>query len=232
MAARSCFGGPIPHARDYQNAEPFAGQRVLVVGVGNSGAEIAVELAEAQVETAISLRSGASFVPASPPAAAMHVAGWLLRTLPRPLTGPVLTRLRRDFSDIGLPPPPGSVLDAYPVVSYELPEMVRAGRVTVYPGVERFVEGGVCFVGGQQAAFDSVILATGFRPTLPFVADHLRFDERGWPLLDEHWRSRVNPALFCVGFRYPTTEGWLQAIGRFARQAVDGIAEAWEARGG
>jgi len=65
-----------------------------------------------------------------------------------------------------------------------------------------------------------VILATGYRPTLDFVAHELQLDSDGRPRLDREWRALGNPQLYCVGFWYPTTEGWLQAIGRVARTAA------------
>jgi len=68
-----------------------------------------------------------------------------------------------------------------------------------------------------------VILATGYRPTLDFVAHELQLDSDGRPRLDREWRALGNPQLYCVGFWYPTTEGWLQAIGRVARTAARAI---------
>jgi hypothetical protein len=76
------FAGLILHSRDYRNPHIFRGQRVLVVGAGNSGAEIAVDLAGHGVETAIVVRSGVAFVPRPRSAAGMRLAAWLLRTLP------------------------------------------------------------------------------------------------------------------------------------------------------
>jgi cation diffusion facilitator CzcD-associated flavoprotein CzcO len=213
------FGGTLLHARDYRRPQPFEGQRVLVVGAGNSGAEIAIELAEHGVETAIAMRSGSSFVdyPTSP--TAMRLLAWFFRTVPRPIGRPILRAARRSFDQIGIPTHPDAPLDAYPVVGYELPEAVAAGHIQVYRGMQRFVPGGVRFADGQEAAFDSVIMATGYRPTLDFVRHELELDEKGVPLL-RHWRSVRNPHLYCVGFTYPTTSGFLQSLDRVARDTV------------
>lgn len=213
------FGGQILHSSAYRNAEPFRGKRVLVVGVGNSGAEIAAELGAQGVETGIAVRTGATFVPKPTAPVAMRAAALALRKLPRALGERALRAVRPDFSALGLPPP-GSPLDAYPVVGYDLPHAVEAGRVAVYGGIARFVPGGARFSDGCEQPFDAVILATGYRPTLDVVAHELCLDAHGRPLLDQHWRAINNPALLCVGFWYPTTEGWLQAIGRVARAAV------------
>ncbi len=89
------FASRILHSRDYRNPQLFRGQRVLVVGAGNSGAEIAVDLAEHGVETGIVVRGGVAFVPRPRAAAAMRLAAWGLRTLPAPTTEGWLQALGR-----------------------------------------------------------------------------------------------------------------------------------------
>lgn len=220
------FSGRVIHARDYQNPASFLGQRVLVVGVGNSGAEIAVELAQNDVETGLAVRSGVDFVPYPDSALLVRAAAWFFRHAPRPVGEWVLSWFRRDFSHLGLRPAAETHLDAYPVVGFELPEAVAEGKVTVYQqGVDRFTEDGVQLDDGQEVPVDAVILATGYRPTLQFVADELDFSDDGAPIL-ENSRSTRHPYLYCIGFDYPGTEGWLQAIGRVARSAVSAVAEA------
>jgi cation diffusion facilitator CzcD-associated flavoprotein CzcO len=215
------FGGALLHSSDYRNPSPFRGRRVLVIGAGNSGTEIALDLAEQRVEVALSVRGGVAFGPRPRSAAAMRFVAWLLRTVPAPLAEGLLRR--RDFRHLGLPLPSGSPLDHYPVVGYELPEAVAAGRVSVFGAVERLAPGMVHFAGGRAVPFDAIILATGYRPALGPVAHLLDVDERGRPLLDAYGRALRAPRLVCVGYTYPTTEGWLQAIGRVARTAVEGM---------
>jgi cation diffusion facilitator CzcD-associated flavoprotein CzcO len=223
LPGQATFGGTIMHSARYRNAQPFLGQHTLVVGVGNSGSEIAVDLAEHGVPTTIAVRGGAAFVPRPRSAVAMRGWDWATRTLPRAL----MERLvyRQDFASLGLPLPKRHLLDAYPVVGYELPEAVAAGRVAVRPAVVGFVPGHAVFADGSVARCDAVIMATGYRPGLDHVAADVDRDSRGWPVLDSHWRSLRNPRLLCVGFRYPATAGWLQSIGRFAEQAVAGIGD-------
>jgi cation diffusion facilitator CzcD-associated flavoprotein CzcO len=222
LTGEASFDGPVLHSRDYRNPQPLLGQRVLVVGTGNSGSEIAVDLAEHGVRVAISVRSGVAFVQKPRSATAMRLSAWLLRSAPRPLTARLLRR--RNFSHLGLPLPPGSPLDHFPVVGYDLPKAVAAGRVAVYPAIDRLNGQTVSFSDGRSAPFDAIILATGYRPALDPVAHELDFDDAGRPQLDGYWRAWRNPYLVCVGYSYPTTEGWLQAIGRVARSAVQGIA--------
>ena len=216
------FGGPIIHSRDYHNPQPYAGQRVLVVGTGNSGSEIAVDLAAHGVGTALAVRSGVAFGPKLHSATLARLAAWLFRTLPRPLAERLLRR--RNFAELGLPLPPGSPLDHFPVVGYELPQAVAAGRVATYGALVRLSHGTAHFADGRATPCDAVILATGFRPALDSVAHTLELDARGRPRLDRQWRAVGNPQLVCVGYSYPTTEGWLQVISRVAHEAAEGIA--------
>lgn len=215
------YTGRMLHARDYRNPTPFQGQRVLVVGVGNSGAEIAVELSEAGIQTALAVRDGAAFVPRPRSPAAMRLAAWLARTLPRRLAERLLRR--RDFGALGLPLPAGSPLHHYPVVGYELPRAAARGRVTVYPGIARLLPDGAWFSDGRVADFDTIILATGYRPALDWLDPAPALDPHGRPQVDRCWRALGRPRLSCVGFVYPSTEGWLQSIGRVAREAAEGI---------
>ncbi len=220
----STFGGAILHASQYQNAAPFRGQRVLVVGTGNSGSEMAVELSEGGAKVGLSVRGGSVFVPYPRSAWLMRAAAWFFRHAPPPVGEALLRRIRRDFASVGLPLPNRPLLEAYPVVGFELPEAVAAGQVRRFGDIERFVPGGVRFCDGREASFDTVILATGYRPTVQLARGSLILDERGRPRVDGRWRSVVDPRLICVGFHYPATEGWLQAIGRVAQEAAEGIA--------
>lgn len=216
---QEAFGGLIIHASDYKNATPFLGKRVLVVGAGNSGTEIAVELSEHHIQTGIVIRSGTTFTPYPTFAPLVRSAAWFFRTFPRAITEPIMNNIRRDFSHLGIAYPNKSLLDAYPVVGYELPEAAERGDLQVYGGISHLSEGYVHFEDGQVDPFDIIILATGYRPTIPFVSDSLELNSKGQPIL-HHGRSTINPTLFCVGFEYPATEGFLQSIARFAKMVV------------
>lgn len=220
FGGEASFEGTILHAKDYRNPQPFVGQRVLVVGAGNTGTEIAVELSEHGVETGIVVRSGVNFVdyPRSP--LLFAAATWFLRHAPKVVGNWLLRLVRPNFSNLGIPPHPDPPTEAFPVVGFELPEVVAAGAVTVYGEIDHLIAGGVCFKDGQEVTFDTIILATGYRPTMDFIDPAPELDGRG--------RIRRNgrhsyPNLYTVGFHYPATEGWLQAIGRVARCVANKI---------
>lgn len=211
------FQGEIVQAMHYKNASPYAGKSVLVVGGGNTASEIAVELAEHGVDSAIAIRHGTTFVPYPTSAAAMRAAATLFRTLPATLGDRLLASARQDFSDIGLQPNRRRPTQAYPVVGFELPEAIRAGNVRLFGDIERLTADGVRFVDGQQLAADVIMLAIGYRPNVQFAADYLTFDDRGWPKVCAHYRTLKGYPLFCISADYPATSGWIQNISRVTR---------------
>jgi cation diffusion facilitator CzcD-associated flavoprotein CzcO len=219
------FRGRLLHASAYRNPADFAGQRVLVIGAGNSGCEIAAELGHAGVDTNLSVRGGVAFIPRPVSDALAGPRAQLLRTAAPALAGVLYRQKWADVRDLGLLWPDGDPLVAYPVVGFDLPDAVRAGRVSLRGAVAQIAEHAVVFADGSQQAYDAVLCATGYRPTLDFLEPgHVMLDARGTPEVDAGQRSRANPRLVCLGFAYPTTEGWLQSIGRFAAAAAEGVA--------
>lgn len=221
------FAGHVLHSSEYRNPASVDGDRVLVVGVGNSGSEIAVELADAGRDVAISVRSGALFVPRPTSVRVSQASAYLLRTLPPHLANLALKAVRRDHADVGLPLPPTCPIDTYPVVGFDLPDAVRAGRVITVPELRSVGVDRAEFADRNERVIDAIVMATGFRPTLDWLPPgvvELRGD--GTPVVDDSGRSLRHPALYCVGFSYPNTEGWLQAIGRTAAHTADAIAAA------
>ncbi len=216
------FRGDRLHSSKYRNPDRFQGQRVLVLGVGNSGAEIAAELGRAGVETTLSVRDGVTFVPKPRSAQAMRASDWLFRHLPRDLGNALLKRFRPDFSTLGLPRQARDPLKVYPVVGFGLVDTVRDRRVRVVGPLSTLTPTGARFADGREIALDTVILATGFRPVLDLVRPWLSFDARDWPVLNAGRSTRI-PSLWAVGLTYPATAGWLQSIGRLTRQVVTHI---------
>lgn len=214
IVGRETFPGRILHSHAYRNPAAFTGQRVLVVGSGNSGAEIAAELGEAGVATWIAIRRGVTFVDRPHSGLQMSVTSALLRHAPRRLVAAVLKSRRRDFSAIGLPRAALPETDVYPVVGFRLPDAVRAGRVQVVGAPVALSADGVILPDGNVLGVDAIILATGYRPALGPVAGYVDLSD-GWPVLDGYRSTRCS-ALYCLGFTYTGLEGWLQAIGRHA----------------
>jgi len=143
------FTGPVLHSSAYKVASSFRGQRVLVVGAGNSGADIAVDVSRVAAYTAISMRHRPRIMPK--------------RILGRPAD--VVYR----FWQGKLPPPLLRRVVGDPTVNDDLRPALRDGRVVVVRGIERYDGQTVHFTGGFTADFDAIVMATGFRVSFPFL---------------------------------------------------------------
>lgn len=180
------FGGPVLHSCEYRDGAPFRGRRVLVVGGGNSGADLAVDLDEHGAEPVLAMRAPVFAVP--PRALGLH---WrtLFELAPNTLV-PVARRLglgddarllaarlwawiqERHFGELrarGLRlETPAEIVARWarfraPLTSMRLMDRVRAGRVALRPEVVELVAGGARFAGGAGERFDAIVLATGYR---------------------------------------------------------------------
>ena len=213
LPGRASFAGEALHLRDYRGPEAFRGRRLLVVGAGNVGKDVATAAVGVAASVTIAVRDGAVFVPY--PNAVSQRSGELWRRLPPRLVDAALRRLRRPYPELGLPWPAGAPREAVAVVGLELVDAVRAGRVAVRPAAAAFTADGVRFADGCAEAFDAVVLATGFRPATDPIAPWLGADGRP-----------TAPGLFLVGDRYPTLETFLQRLRREARGVAGAVAAA------
>ena len=216
FAGEEAFEGEIVHSQQYETPEAFRGQRVLVVGAGNTGAGIAVALAETGIEIGIVVRSGIQMVPYPPNSWSTKMLAWGSRTLPDPIVNAALSQVRKDFTDIGLPTPDRPPNQIFPVVGFDLAEQVKAGKVRPHPGIASLAERTVTFEDGSEEEYDTLILATGYKPTLDFLPEIT---------LDEWGRVRQGPpGLYTVGFHYPATEPFLLAVQREAERVAEKVA--------
>jgi dimethylaniline monooxygenase (N-oxide forming) len=171
------FAGEVSHSSDYRTPAPFTGRRVLVVGAGQSAAEIAVEVAGVAARTCISMRSGAHVVPrwiGGQPYDAADVDP--LNRMPWKLLN--LAYGRRVARELGplparWPVPDRRLLEGVPIVSSDLLPAVRRGQVTVKPAIQRLAADRVRFTDGTEEPVDRIVDATGYRIDLPFLAPSL-----------------------------------------------------------
>ena len=221
------FRGRLIHSVEYRNPAPYAGRRVLIVGVGNSGGEIGSEIARAGGHVTMGVRSGANVVPRTLLGVPIQYLAYWVRKLPRPAQDAIvagvrkLTELRR--GPPVLPRPRHSSLDAIPMIGFHLVDAIRAGRVHVKPGIAELTPDGARFVDGSSEAFEDVILATGFAPALGPLGDSVRTDAKGFALRTARVASVDQPNLYFVGHNYDATGG-LYNIRVDARLAAERIA--------
>lgn len=226
------FKGRTLPAALYRNAEPFVGQRVLIVGAGNTGAEIALDLAEHGSMPTVAIRVGAHVVPREllgmPIQRWAHVIARLPRSVTATLAPVLLKRSERRQAAAGVPKPAGSVLDTpgVPIIGLEFLQYAREGKIRIAGAIDRFTETGVRFSDGREESLDVVILATGYRPALGYLDGVVSLDARGFPVLDG-LRAKGIPNLYFVGMHYDLL-GTLFNIAHEAPVVAAEIARNWK----
>jgi putative flavoprotein involved in K+ transport len=171
---RAEYRGELIHSAGYRNAAPYAGRRVLVIGIGNSGAEIAADLAEGgAAAVAISIRTQPPIVARDAFGMPAQRSSLLLTRLPPRLADGVARAVTRlalgNLTRYGLRPPAWWPYSAgqVPVIDAGFVAQLQRGRIAARPNIARFTPGGVVFENGQAEPFDAVIAATGYRSPLP-----------------------------------------------------------------
>ncbi|MBM4185020.1 MAG: NAD(P)/FAD-dependent oxidoreductase [Gemmatimonadetes bacterium] len=211
IGGREAFRGTVIHSVEYRRPGRFAWRRVLVVGAGNSAGEIAPELADAGASVTVSIRSGANVVPRTVLGVPIQYVAWAALKLPGPVRAPVVAAFARIIRSIrGAPPFPrarGPLLGQVPMIGYKLVDAIRAGRVQLRGGLDRFTPTGARFQGGLEEEFDDVILATGFRAALGPVEGLVTRDERGFACRRARVVSTEQPDLYFVGHHYDSAGG-------------------------
>jgi Flavin-binding monooxygenase-like len=198
------FDGATGHSHAYRNPAPFAGCRVLVVGAGQSAAEIAAEVSGVAERTFLSVRSGVHVIPrwiGRRPYDAGDVAP--LNRLPWRLLNRIYAmRVARAVgpAPASWPLPCRRLLEGIPIVSSELLPAVRRGDIEVKPAVDRLRGHRVHFVDGSEERIDRIAFATGYRISLPFLSTSLVSAEgRELPLYRRIVVPELN-GLFFTGF--------------------------------
>jgi putative flavoprotein involved in K+ transport len=229
------FRGTLLHASAYTSPAPFRGQDVLVVGAGNTGAEIAADLAEQGAgRVRLAVRTPPNVVPRQLGPVPLTLLAVTQDSAPAWLVDPVNRFLQRrfvgDLTRYGLPAAPAGVVaqmratGVTPTIDVGMIAQLKAGRVTPVAAVERFEDGDVVLADGSRLTPDAVIAATGYRTALEPLVGHLGvLDDRGRPLAHGRHTVASAPGLRFVGIANPL-KGLLLQIGLDARAAARAIA--------
>ena len=201
------FGGELTHSASYANPTPYARKRVLIVGAGNSGAEIATDVAENGGDfVALSIRTPPPIVPRDPFGMPVQRTGIMLSLLPTWIAdrlGRLTSRLvLGDLTSYGIPRPQWGPFSAkrVPLIDVGFVNAVKKGLVHIRPALVRLTESGAVFADGSSEPFDAVIAATGYTTGLPELIDSPGvLDGLGEPIASSGGPT-AQPGLYFVGF--------------------------------
>ncbi|MES2751020.1 MAG: NAD(P)-binding domain-containing protein [Pseudomonadota bacterium] len=205
------FNGNSIHSSEYRTAEPFDDKNVLVVGIGNSAVDIAVDLCKRAKSVALSTRTGAYVMPKY--MMGIPVDRWsafFARKLKFPtlLTRMVMARLIYlavgDQRRFGIPRPKHPMWREHATLSQELLPYIGHGWIGIKPNVVKLDGDGIAFADGSRGQFDAVIYATGYKTTFPFL-DASLFSVTEGEMVDLYRRVMPpsQPGLFFAGLVQP-----------------------------
>jgi thioredoxin reductase len=227
------FEGEQIHVHHYREPDVLVGKRVLVLGIGNSATDIAVESSRIADRTFLAMRRGAYVLPkylrGKPiDAAAPPLMTRLPLAVQRFFFNRMLNVVTGDMTAYGLPKPDHKLLEAHPTVSSELLSRLGAGDIEVRPNIDRFTGGrGIRFVDGSEEEIDLVVYCTGYRISFPFLSEQV-FPVRDNRLpLYRRVAAVERPGLYFIGFIQP-----LGPIMPIAEAQSEWVADLLQGRAG
>lgn len=246
------FDGDQMHAHDYRTAEAFRDRRVLVVGMGNSAMDIAVDASYvARGPVLLSARRGVHVVPKYLFGRPSDATGGALAALPwrvRQRVAETMLRLAVGTpQSYGLPAPTGGLLQNHPTISDTILHRLTHGEVAPRPGIDRLEGTRVVFTDGTSEQVDTIVWATGYRVSIPFLSadwlgddpERLQLFKRVFHLEDPSLafvglmqstgaalpvveaQAKLAAAYFCGRYALPPAKEQRRAVDRALREAVE-----------
>jgi putative flavoprotein involved in K+ transport len=211
------FAGELLHASRYRNGLAYRGRDVLVVGSGNTGAEIAVDLVEeGAARVRLAVRTPPNILPRATLGVPSQALAVMLRRLPPRLVDAVAGGVNRlaigDLSRHGLPPPTRGAFTraledgVIAILDVGLVAQLKAGRIGIVGGVEGFDGPDVLVAGGERVRAEAVIVATGYRRGLEPLVGHLGvLHPDGLPSVHGPRTHPDAPGLHFIGYTNPVS---------------------------
>jgi cation diffusion facilitator CzcD-associated flavoprotein CzcO len=231
----NAYKGSVIHSTEYNNPAAYAGKRVLVVGFGNSGGEIALDLAQANVDVTLAVRGPVQILPRE--LLGLPILTWAIAEARLParmadfINAPAIRLAVGSVKHLGLKMAskgPRRMIEEdrrVPLLDVGTLARIRDGTIKVRGGIDRFTNDGVVFSDTPAETFDCIILATGFSPDLRKLLPEAKgvFDRHGMPLATG--QATLEPGLFFCGLIASPT-GQLREIGIEARR-IARLAETY-----
>ncbi|GAA1821904.1 flavin-containing monooxygenase [Agromyces salentinus] len=208
---RGEFAGEIMHTSAYKRAKVFDGRRVLIIGAGNSGCDIAVDAVHHAASVDMSVRRGYHFVPRylfGRPSDTLNQG----RPLPAPIKQFIDSRVLRAFTGdpvrFGFPKPDYKIYESHPIVNTLILNHLGQGDLRIVPDIDRFDGHAVHFADGSSGEYDLIVLATGYHLDYPFVdRAHLNWSAASPKLYLNMFPPSFN-GLFVLGMIEASGIGW------------------------
>ncbi len=223
------YNGQIIHSRDYRTGKDFKGQKVLVVGMGNTGAELALDLQEQGATAFLSVRGEVNIVPRDFNGRSIQETKALLSFLPNFISDPLGRLVQKiaigNLEKYGIKTPnvaPAKQLREFgktPVLDLGTVAEIKNGNIKVLPDVAKFTKNGIVFKNEEEQDFSAVILATGYRAKVEdFLEDTTGiFNEFQLPK-----QPIFEGGLYFVGFD-AYSSGLLDSIKRNSEKVADAV---------
>lgn len=233
------FGGTIMHSSEYDDISQFAGKKVLIVGAGNSGVDIAADAAFVAEKAILSTRRGYWFLPKlayGVPVGDLLQGNIPDEKLPAELVGldsgaiiqKVLDAVIGDVTNYGLPAPDHMLGATHPITNFQVLHCLAHGLLTYRPNIERLTPTGVEFVDGSFEELDVIVFATGYDTSIPWLPEGLLEYEAGQPkfllgaLVEGVEGLYGAGVLHFAGNTYPVFDQLIQLAAADARAMVTG----------
>ncbi|KAJ0647427.1 putative indole-3-pyruvate monooxygenase [Helianthus annuus] len=224
------FSGEVIHAKDYKSGEKYTGKKVLVVGCGNSGMELSLDLSNHNAKPSMVVRSSVHVLPREIfGKSTFDLAVMMMKWLPLWLVDNILLILTwlilGNTQKYGIKRPSLGPLQLKnkhgktPVLDIGAFERIRSGDIKVVPGIKRFHRNSVEFINGDFQELDSVVLATGYCSNVPYwLQGSQLFDQNGFP------KGQMSNGLYAAGF----TRRGLAGVSADAIKIAQDIGSVWK----
>lgn len=205
------FDGELIHSSQYRHATQFDGKRVLIIGAGNSGCDIAVDAIHHATSCDLSMRRGYYFVPKyvfGKPADTLGGAIKLPMALKRIVDGAILKWFVGDPQKYGFPKPDYKLYESHPIVNSLVLYHAGHGDITIRPDIDWFDGNTVRFKDGTSAEYDLILAATGYKLDYPFIDNALLNWQGDAPHLYLNCMHPSRDDLFVLGMVEASGLGW------------------------
>ncbi|CAK7334974.1 unnamed protein product [Dovyalis caffra] len=233
------FGGTIIHTCSYKSGKMFRERSVLVVGCGNSGMDVCLDLCNFNARPSLVVRDSVHVLPLEMMGVSTFgLSMWLLKWLPTSFVDQFLLLVSNfmlgDTSQLGLDRPKLGPIELKnmtgktPVLDVGTLAKIRSGDIKVFPGIKRLRHHAVEFVDGRIENFDSIILATGYKSNVPswLKETNMFSDKDGLPLKPFPYEWKGENGLYAVGF----SKRGLPGASIDARRIAEDIELRWKLR--